>query len=201
MRGQKMLYTAATADIVQEFLVTLGITCEVLGFTTSAWKGGLSRRRWRWRFKRSNLGRLNDILHIIYKYASDRRASSGGWPYRIMLRPDLPKENIDGEAIEWASSRLRKLPSKRKILVVLSDGAPVDDSTIAANSNSFLWDHLNTVVNGIIEKGDIGLGALGIGFDVRSLYPVSAIAESPADIAKALILLLEELILQTSAEA
>lgn len=200
MRGQKMLYAAASLDVLQEFLLTLGITCEVLGFTTSTWKGGLSRRRWRWRFKPRNPGRLNDILHIIYRHSSDRRASAGGWPYRIMLRPDLPKENIDGEAIEWAASRLRKLPNTRKILVVLSDGAPVDDSTILANSNSYLWDHLDTVVEAIGESGDIELGGLGICYDVSSLYPIHAIAEAPAQIAKTLFLLLEKMILSMPGE-
>lgn len=130
MRGQKMLFAAATADVVQEFLLTLGFTCEILGFTTSRWLGGRSRKMWERRFRPRHPGRLNDILHIIYKGADDHRASTGGWDFRQMLRPDLPKENIDGEAILWAAGRLRTLPTTRKCLIVISDGAPVDDSTL-----------------------------------------------------------------------
>jgi cobaltochelatase CobT len=110
MRGQRMLFAAATADVAQEFLVTLGFRCEILGFTTSQWKGGRSRQLWMRSFKPRNPGRLNDLLHIIYKSADDRRAGAGTWALRQMLRPDLTKENIDGEAVLWAFGRLSALP-------------------------------------------------------------------------------------------
>ena len=115
MRSQKMLFAAATADVIQEFLLTLRIKCEVLGFTTTKWRGGRSRRSWFWRFQPRNPGRLNDLLHIIYQSADETRVSTGGWVYRQMLRPDLPKENIDGEAILWAASRLAALPVRKDI--------------------------------------------------------------------------------------
>lgn len=194
MRGQKMLHAAATADVVQEFLLTLGITCEVLGFTTSAWKGGRSRKRWRWRFKPKNPGRLNDILHIVYKPASDKRCSTGNRAFREMLRPDLPKENIDGEAILWACSRLEALPQGNKILILLSDGAPVDDSTIAANSQDYLYDHLEEVVEQIVADGRVSIAALGICRDIDAFYPITANIDAPGDMARSLMGLIEQMV-------
>lgn len=183
MRGQKMLFAAATADIVQEHMLTLKIACEVLGFTTVRWHGGRSRKRWNLRFRPKNPGRLNDLLHIIYKDADDRRTSTGGqWP-KQMLRPDLPKENIDGEAILWAASRLRQRPEKNKLLIVISDGAPVDDSTLSANHPSFLEDHIRSVIGEIEASDDIIIAGLGLGFDVDRYYPTSAHAEIPSEVA------------------
>lgn len=123
MRGQKMLYAAATADLAQEFLSALGVGVEVLGFTTSRWRGGRSRTEWVKRGRPDDPGRLNDLLHIVYRAAGDRRASLGDYAYRAMLRPDLLKENVDGEAVLWAVDRLRRQPQTRKVLLVLSDGA------------------------------------------------------------------------------
>jgi cobaltochelatase CobT len=191
MRGQKMLFTAASADVAQEFLATLGCACEVLGFTTSQWKGGRSRRRWKWRLWPRRPGRLNDILHIVYRSADDRRASTGNWAFRQMLRPDLPKENIDGEALLWAAARLRALPQRRKYLVVLSDGAPVDDSTLMENGLDYLPDHLKAVTNGIIVAGDIQLSGIGIGYDAGEYYPVRGKVDAPSELGIALIAMLE----------
>ena len=187
MRGQKMLFSAASADIAQEFLASLGIGCEVLGFTTADWRGGRSRRRWKWRFSPRNPGRLNDLLHVVYRDVSDNRASTGGWTYRQMLRADLPKENIDGEAIEWAASRLRDIPRKRKILIVLSDGAPVDDSTLNENGPEYLRDHLQNVVEGLKADGDIEIAAFGIGYACHSFYPRTQNVENPSDLGLALL--------------
>lgn len=194
MRGQKMLFSAATADIVQEFLLTLGVSCEVLGFTTSRWKGGRSRKRWNWRFRPRNPGRLNDLLHIIYRNGSDNRASTGGWAYRQMLRHDLTKENIDGEAIQWAANRLTNHPAKKKILIVLSDGSPVDDSTLLENGPTYLADHLQEVVHNITSAAHISIASLGIGFRPHDFYPYSSYVESPSDMGNALIVLLEDLL-------
>jgi cobaltochelatase CobT len=199
MRGQKMLFAAATTDIVQEFLLTLGFTCEVLGFTTSAWRGGRSRRRWKWRFRLGHPGRLNDILHVIYKSADDRRASTGGWDFRHMLRPDLPKENIDGEAILWAATRLSSLPQGQKHLIVLSDGAPVDDSTLLENGLTYLADHLQIVVKRIAEARQINLAAIGLGPQFRDFYPVSSQIDAPDDLCSALISLLERVLVSKEA--
>jgi cobaltochelatase CobT len=194
MRGQKILFAAATMDIVREFLVTQGFTCEVLGFTTTAWRGGRSRRRWKWRFRPPHPGRLNDILHIIYKSADDRQASTGGWDFRQMLRPDLPKENIDGEAILWAAKRLLSQPQGQKHLIVLSDGAPVDDSTLNENGLTYLTDHLHVVVKQVIEARQINLAAIGIGPQFHDFYPVSSQIDAPDDLCGALISLLERIL-------
>ena len=194
MRGQKMLFAAATADVAQEFLLALDLTCEVLGFTTSRWRGGRSRSRWRWRFRPSSPGRLNDILHIVYKSADDRRASTGGWEFRQMLRPDLPKENIDGEALQWAAKRLLALPQRRKILVILSDGAPVDDSTLMENGPTYLMDHLRGTVQAIVQAGDIKLAAVTIDYRPDVAYPVSRFVDAPDDLGPALIAMLEQLL-------
>lgn len=195
MRGQKMLFGAATADIAQEFLQTLGVAREVLGFTTSLWRGGRSRKRWLWHLRPGRPGRLNDILHIVYKSADDRHASTGRWDIRQMLRPDLPKENIDGEALLWAAGRLRALPQSRKCLIILSDGAPVDDSTLAANGPTYLYDHLRVVVNSIVEAGDIHLSAISIGHDTDDIYPVIKHVEAPDQLGLAAITHLEQVLL------
>jgi cobaltochelatase CobT len=194
MRGQKMLFAAATADITQEFLLTLGISCEVLGFTTLRWRGGQSRSQWKWRLRPSRPGRLNDILHIIYRTASDRRTSTGSQDFRYMLRPDLPKENIDGEALQWAAKRLTALSQRRKYLVVLSDGAPVDDSTLQANGLTYLSDHLKVVVKTIAEAGDIHLSAIGIGYQDRDFYSLLSHANAPDELGTTMIAHIERVL-------
>lgn len=195
MRGQKMLYNAATADVVQEFLVSLGITCEVLGFTTVAWRGGRSRRRWKWRLMPKNPGRLADLLHIVFRDASDKRASTGNDVYRQMLRPDLPKENIDGEAIQWAVARLRNIDCTRKILIVISDGAPVDDSTLRENGPDYLGDHLRSVIESVNLEGEIKLASIGIGYDVASFYSVTRFVEDPSRLGEELLSLVTDSLL------
>jgi cobaltochelatase CobT len=182
MRGQKMLFVAATADVVQEFLLTLGVRCEILGFTTSRWKGGRSRARWNWSFRPSNPGRLNDLLHIIYQNADDVRASTGRLCLKHMLRPDLPKENIDGEAVEWAANRLRVRKESHKLLIVISDGAPVDDSTLSQNGSTFLADHLKAVVNELNDKSDIELASIGVGYATHDFYQNADYVEAPSDL-------------------
>ena len=191
MRGQKMLFAAAAADACQEFLQTLKVSVEVLGFTTARWRGGKSRFRWISRGRPKFPGRLNDLLHIVYRPATDTRASTGGPAIRQMLRPDLPKENIDGEAIEWAIGRLRNYPQPRKILIVISDGAPVDDSTLDANSAEYLFDHLKEVIETAERQGDVELYAMGLGFEVGELYRQSAFVEAPDELGGALLSLVE----------
>jgi len=194
MRGQKMLFAAAAVDVAQEFLGNLGITCEVLGFTTSKWIGGRSRNRWKWRFSRRHPGRLNDLLHIIYKSADDLRTSTGSHTFRQMLRPDLPKENIDGEAVLWAAQRLLALPQEKKHLIVLSDGAPVDDSTLQENGLSYLSDHLRAVVHQLHEARSISLAAVGLACDPSEYYPSSTRVDAPDELGGALISLLAQVL-------
>ncbi|MGX5848824.1 cobaltochelatase CobT-related protein [Mesorhizobium sp. PL10] len=186
------MYAAASADIVQEFLRTLGVKVEVLGFTTRAWRGGASRLIWDADDRPHNPGRLNDLLHIIYREADDGRHSSIGHALKPMLRPDLPKENIDGEAIEWAAGRLRDRPEGRKILLVISDGAPVDDSTLAANGPDYLQDHILHVIGQIEAAGDIELLAIGLGFAVKRYYRVSVDCKIPDDLAGTMLAFLRD---------
>lgn len=194
MRGQKMLYSAATADVAQEFLTTLGIACEVLGFTTSAWRGGRSRKRWTWRFRPRNPGRLNDLLHVVFRDAGDNRVSTGDWSYRQMLRPDYPKDNIDGEAIEWAAQRLRSIPKQRRILIVLSDGAPVDDSTLNENGPTYLRDHLQVVVERLTQENEIVIASFGVGFKPHPFYTIGRHVDDPANLGSGLLELLRDLL-------
>jgi cobaltochelatase CobT len=201
MRGQKMLFSAASADVAQEFLVSLGIACEVLGFTTSRWLGGRSRRRWKWRLCPRNPGRLNDLLHVVYREAEDGRASTGGWIYRQMLRADFPKENIDGEAIEWAVSRLRNVDRQRKILIVLSDGAPVDDSTLLENGPDYLSNHLREVIENIINGKKVEIAAVGIGFAVHPFYPRTHYVEDPSELGVELLRCITGLLLNSGMAA
>lgn len=169
MRGQRILYAAATCDVVLEFLRTLGIACEVLGFTTTAWRGGRARELWLRKGRPANPGRLNELLHIVYQGAGG--AFCGIGHIKQMLRPDLTKENVDGEALEWAVDRLRQVKRSRRILLVVSDGVPVDDSTLAANDLSILSDHLKEVVAAIDAAGDIDVLGIGLEDHVAHYYP------------------------------
>jgi cobaltochelatase CobT len=142
---------------------------EILGFTTRAWKGGQSREKWIASGKPVNPGRLNDLRHIIYKSADApwRRARKN---LGLMLREGLLKENIDGEALQWAYNRLMGRSEQRRILMVISDGAPVDDSTLSINSGNYLEQHLREVIKSIESSGTVELIAIGIGHDVTRYY-------------------------------
>jgi cobaltochelatase CobT len=176
----------------REFLRTLGIKVDILGFTTRNWRGGESRRIWNEDGRPKNPGRLNDLLHIIYRQADDSRQSSLGHVLKPMLRPDLPKENIDGEAIEWAVGRLRERPEARKVLLVVSDGAPVDDATLLANGAHYLQDHILQVIGQVEAAGDIELLAVGLGFAVDRYYRTSAHCEAPDELAGTVLSLLRD---------
>jgi cobaltochelatase CobT len=146
-----------------------GVKVEILGFTTKNWKGGKSREKWNLNKKISHPGRLNDLRHIIYKSAdSPWRQSKKN--LGLMLKEGLLKENIDGEAIVWAHNRIKKRKEERKIIMVISDGAPVDDSTLSANPGDYLEKHLKKTVKFIEEKTDMEILAIGIGHDVSRYY-------------------------------
>ncbi|MGK9230511.1 hypothetical protein KXS07_04080 [Inquilinus limosus] len=187
MRGQKILLAAAATEVATDFLLELGVKIEILGFTTVGWRGGQSRRAWIAAGRPAKPGRLCDLRYIVYGAAADRRWG-GLWP---MLRPDLLHENVDGEAIEWAASRLRARPEPRKLLIVISDGAPADDSTLTENGPNYLVAHLRQVVAGLRDAGDIELSAIGIGYRFASAYERTAAIESPDDLGGALLRLLE----------
>jgi len=169
MHGRSIRVAAVSADILAATLERCGVKVEVLGFTTVAWKGGKSRERWVEAGYPANPGRLNDLRHIIYK--------SADMPYRqskrslgLMMRKGLLKENIDGEALQWAHGRLMQRSEHRKILMMISDGAPIDDSTLSTNPGRFLEKHLRHVVSTIERQDDIELVAIGIAHDVSKYY-------------------------------
>tara|TARA_B100001996_G_scaffold227995_1_gene175639 strand:+ start:883 stop:2673 length:1791 start_codon:yes stop_codon:yes gene_type:complete len=169
MRGRPITIAALCADILSRTLERCSVKVEILGFTTKNWKGGKSRELWNNKNKQKNPGRLNDLRHIIYKNA-DTHWRQSKKNIGLMLKEGLLKENIDGEAILWAFNRLKKRKEERKILMVISDGAPVDDSTLSVNSGDFLEKHLKKMVKFIENKTDIEILAIGIGHDVSRYY-------------------------------
>ncbi len=169
MRGRPITIAAISADILARTLERCGVKVEILGFTTKAWKGGQSREQWINQGKVTNPGRLNDLRHIIYKSADApwRRSKNS---LGLMLREGILKENIDGEALIWAHERIYYRYEERKILMVISDGAPVDDTTLSSNSGNYLEKHLKLVINFIENQSPVELIAIGIGHDVTRYY-------------------------------
>jgi cobaltochelatase CobT len=169
MRGRPIMVAAVTADIMARTLERCGVKAEILGFTTRAWKGGKSFQDWMAAGKPERPGRLNDLRHIIYKAADMpwRRAKRN---LGLMMREGLLKENIDGEALEWAYARLMGRPEQRRILMVISDGAPVDDATQSQNKSGLLENHLRMVIDKIENRSEVELVAIGIGHDVTRWY-------------------------------
>ena len=169
MRGRPITVAATCADILARTLERCGVSVEILGFTTRAWKGGQAREKWLKEGKPANPGRLNDLRHIVYKSADApwRRARRN---LGLMMREGLLKENIDGEALLWAHSRLIGRPEQRKILMMISDGAPVDDSTLSVNPGNYLERHLRGVIELIETRSPVELIAIGIGHDVTRYY-------------------------------
>ena len=169
MRGRSIILAAICADIIGSTLERCQIKTEILGFTTKHWKGGDSKKLWMINGSRANPGRLNDIRHIIYKSADNNWRRSRRY-FGAMLREGLLKENVDGEALAWSHERLLRRPEERKILIVISDGAPVDDSTLSANREDYLDNHLRQIILQIEKDSPIELQAIGIGHDVTKYY-------------------------------
>jgi len=192
MHGRSIRVAAVCADLLSSTLERCGVKVEVLGFTTKAWKGGKARETWVEKGYPANPGRLNDLRHIIYKGADtpyrQARANLG-----LMMRKGLLKENIDGEALHWARSRLSVRPESRKILMMISDGAPIDDSTLSTNPGRFLEKHLRHVIYETENSDDIELVAIGIGHDVTQYYKDSATIHDVAQLADAMTSRLVEL--------
>jgi len=186
MRGRPIAVAAMSADILARTLERCGVKVEILGFTTRAWKGGQSREAWLRAGKPANPGRLNDLRHIVYKPADTpwrrSRVALG-----LMLREGLLKENIDGEAILWAHSRLMARPEQRRILMVISDGAPVDDSTLSANPGNYLEKHLREVIGWIEGRSGVELLAIGIGHDVTRYYRRAVTISDPEQLGGAML--------------
>ena len=192
MRGRPIAVAAMSADILARTLERCGVKVEILGFTTKAWKGGQSREAWLRAGKPASPGRLNDLRHIVYKPADApwRRARRA---LGLMLREGLLKENIDGEAIMWAYSRLIGRPEQRRILMVISDGAPVDDSTLSANPGNYLERHLREVIGWIEARPEVELLAIGIGHDVTRYYRRAVTISDPEQLGGVMLGQLTEL--------
>ena len=192
MRGRSMTLAAICGDIIGSTLERCYVKTELLGFTTKHWKGGDSRKAWVNQGSPPGPGRLNDLRHIIFKSADDnfRRARKS---FGIMLREGLLKENVDGEALAWAHQRLIKRTEERKILIVISDGAPVDDSTLSTNHSNFLDNHLRQIIHGIENQSNVELLAIGIGHDVTKYYEKSITINRAEELAEALLDKLTEL--------
>ena len=186
MRGRPIAIAAMTADIVARTLERCGVKVEVLGFTTRAWKGGKSREHWLDNGRPENPGRLNDIRHIIYKGADEawRRTRKN---MGLMLKEGILKENIDGEALVWAYIRIAKRGEARKIILVISDGAPVDDSTLSANPANLLEQDLRNVIRWIEDRSKVELTAIGIGHDVTRYYQKAMTIADADGLASALV--------------
>ena len=199
MRGRPIMVAACCADILARTLERCGVKVEILGFTTKAWKGGQAREAWLAAGKPPNPGRLNDLRHIIYKPADApwRRAKRS---LALMMREGLLKENIDGEALAWAHRRLLVRPERRRILMMISDGAPVDDSTLSVNTGSYLEQHLRQVIDEIEMRSPVELMAIGIGHDVTRYYRRALTITDPAELAGAMTDKLVELFEETEHE-
>ncbi|MBX6745708.1 MAG: cobaltochelatase subunit CobT [Acetobacteraceae bacterium] len=200
MRGRPITVAAMCSDILARTLERCAVKTEILGFTTRAWKGGQSREKWVQEGKPRNPGRLNDLRHVVYKAADApwRRARKN---LGLMLREGLLKENIDGEALEWAYRRLRARPEHRRILMVISDGAPVDDSTLSVNPGNYLERHLRKVIHDIENRGDVELIAIGIGHDVTRYYRRAVTIVDAEELGGTMMKKLAELFDEDAAEA
>ena len=185
MRGRPIAIAAMTTDIIARTLERCGVKVEILGFTTRAWKGGKARDLWMQSGRPENPGRLNDVRHIIYKNADMpmRRTRKN---LGLMLKEGLLKENIDGEALVWAYNRLAQRGEERKIMMVISDGAPVDDSTLSVNPANFLEQDLRNVIKWIESESKVELTAIGIGHDVTRYYKKALTITDADELAEAL---------------
>ena len=192
MRGRPIMVAACCADILARTLERCGVKVEILGFTTKAWKGGQAREEWLAAGKPAAPGRLNDLRHIVYKKADApwRRSKNA---LALMMREGLLKENIDGEALAWAHARLLARPEQRRILMMISDGAPVDDFTLSVNSGSYLEQHLRQVIHEIETRSSVELIAVGIGHDVTRYYSRALTISDPSELAGAMTEKLVEL--------
>jgi cobaltochelatase CobT len=186
MRGQPIVIASVCAELLGAVLERCGVATEILGFTTQRWRGGRSRERWIASHRPANPGRLTDLHHIIYKSADVpwRRARRN---LLAMLDESLLKENVDGEALIWAYERLRRRPERRKILMVISDGAPLDDATLAANDFGYLDRHLRSVIQSLETSNTVELLAIGIGHDVGSYYANAFTVTEPQELGEAMV--------------
>jgi cobaltochelatase CobT len=194
MKGETMLAVASTAKAATETLMGKGAKVELLGYTTAGWHGGFSRMQWLNLGRPRYPGRLCAVMHIIYKTADEGKLDDAA--FRAMLNPGILYENIDGEAIEWAERRLLARPEKHRLLIVISDGAPVDDSTLMQNGPSILWHHIKQVIARIEAEKTINLGAIGVNYRVDGFYRNAASAEDVSELPAITGAFLEKMVLE-----
>lgn len=200
-RGEGVSLIAATADIASYFMSSLDISVEILGFTTVSWKGGRPKQQWVDQGRRQEPGRLCELLHIVFAEAGKRTPALRNPALREIFRPGLLKENVDGEAVEWAVGRLRHQEKPKKLLIVISDGSPIDDWTIHANGGRFLERHLREVLAWIEDEGDICVCGIGIRQDTSRYYSRHARIDDFDEIAPAVCDFLGRELLSFSASA
>lgn len=200
MRGTPIAVAAVCADLLGSVLERCGVKCEILGFTTRAWRGGRSRQQWLAGAHDQPPGRLTDLCHIIYKNM-DEPLRRSRLALAAMLNPDILKDNVDGEALLWAHERLIARPESRRILLVISDGAPLDESTGAANDPGYLDRHLRDVIAWIERSSPVELHAIGIGHDVTDYYPRAMMIAGPEELGRAMFTRLAELLESQGARA
>jgi cobaltochelatase CobT len=180
MKGSVIEQLAATMRSLTECLVSAGVKVELLGYSTAGWHGGFARRDWIAAGRPPRPGRLCSLLHIVYKSADEPLLNMQSW--RAMLNPNILRENVDGEALLWGWQRLKERQEHRKILLTVSDGAPVDDSTLTDNGPSYLWRHMTSVINDLENDANIELAAIGVGYEFDALYKHSVNADSLDDL-------------------
>jgi cobaltochelatase CobT len=168
MKGAPIAAAASSVGLISEALTQMGVATEILGFTTAGWQGGFPRQQWLTQGRPKRPGRLCALAHIVYKRADEAEWSAESRD--AFLHPDVLRENVDGEALEWAEARLLALPASRKLLIILSDGAPVDDATLFSNGPGYLMRHLHATIARIQREENVALGAVGIEHDVEQLY-------------------------------
>lgn len=191
MKGEPIEAAAATAQLIGSALADLGVATEILGFSTAGWHGGKASRQWQREGRPEYPGRLAALMHVVYKSADDAELSKEAKD--VIVHPDLLRENIDGEALLWAKRRLVALPQKHKLLLVVSDGAPVDDATLANNGADYLWRHIQLVLKELSTDPALILGGVGIDYRVDELYPLSATVSEPADLPETTAEILERM--------
>ncbi len=191
MRGDPITHVAAQTRWLCDTLHRQGIPVSLLGFSTMGWQGGRAAEEWRLAGREPRPGRLCALLHMQFK---DFDTPLGSQSWRAMLHPDALRENVDGEALAWAADSLRLRPERRKLLLILSDGAPVDDMTLTYNGPSYLERHLIDTINVIAQEGKILLGAIGVGFAVDRYYPTASAVEDLHDLAPAMVDMIDQLL-------
>jgi cobaltochelatase CobT len=192
MKGRPIAFAATAAALLVDLIAEFGGRSEVLGFSTAGWRGGYARQKWLEAGQPARPGRLCSLRHVIFKSAEEQALTDAA--RRAMAHADLLRENLDGEAILWAEERLAALPERHKILIVVSDGAPVDDSTLMHNGPSYLYRHVKTVLAAIEEARELTMGGLGINHRVEAFYPISEMVETPEELPGAGTRVLERLI-------